>query len=379
MQKIEDAIEMIRAKAKKLEKRSINEAQTRDYLINPMLKALGWDTENPDDVRSEDSTFDGKAVDYVLFARDKDEPVLVVEAKPLGNRLEDPKGIGQVISYANNAGIAFCVLTNGVTWKVYSTFEDCPAPEKLMFRFSLDPQHSAGMATRELAETMERFSRDKLDTLGDWWKETRCIKKVYEVLDRMLREPDGQFCNVVRNCIAKKDRPSKQYVKNAIMEWAKMHFSERSSVSVCGAKAEKEVHPEDAVNVNRKSKIPRGGTEYDESHHVNGKPAHIVELYREVDRYCLLLGPAAVERRPLKVYIGYFVAGHSFCTLYLQRKQITIHVNLDYSSLQTPPDFVRDVTNIGHLGNGDLEIKLRDMSQLEEVKDLIKQSYNAKP
>ncbi len=41
------------------------------------------------------------------------------------------------------------------------------------------------------------------------------------------------------------------------------------------------------------------------------------------------------------------------------------------------PGFTRDVSNIGHVGTGDLELTLTTADDLERVKPLIKRSYDA--
>ena len=75
------------------------EIRTRYTLIDPILQALGWDLEDPSQVKIEHETTDlpnPYRVDYALFSGEK--PVVLVEAKPLpreyvgihkANRAED--------------------------------------------------------------------------------------------------------------------------------------------------------------------------------------------------------------------------------------------------------------------------------------------------
>ena len=59
-----------------------NEALTRYALIDPLLRELGWDTEDPTLVIPEYKGVGGSA-DYALFSGDK--LLMIVEAKKLDN------------------------------------------------------------------------------------------------------------------------------------------------------------------------------------------------------------------------------------------------------------------------------------------------------
>ena len=58
---------------------------TRYTLIDPLLRELGWDTEDPELVIPEYSSGGGRA-DYALLGNDG-KPAMIVEAKKLGEPL----------------------------------------------------------------------------------------------------------------------------------------------------------------------------------------------------------------------------------------------------------------------------------------------------
>ena len=58
------------------------EYQTRYWLIDPILRALGWDVNNPEQVWIEYDTGHGVA-DYAIFARNPEVPVFLLEAKSI--------------------------------------------------------------------------------------------------------------------------------------------------------------------------------------------------------------------------------------------------------------------------------------------------------
>jgi hypothetical protein len=118
-----------------------NEANTKGALIEPVLAALGWDISNPEVVSREWRGADGgkgNPVDYALFPGPGQPPALLVEAKPLGQDLEDLSWIGQITGYANTQDVAWCVLTDGAHWDVYKAHARGRGVEKRFFRASLD-------------------------------------------------------------------------------------------------------------------------------------------------------------------------------------------------------------------------------------------------
>ena len=107
------------------------EVHTRYAIIDPIIRALGWKTEEPEECQPEClRTDNGGMVDYALFANlDMDyilkkgvpAPTIIIEAKRLNIVLTDAD-IEQLQRYVNGRppmtkGIA--VLTNGTIWRMY--------------------------------------------------------------------------------------------------------------------------------------------------------------------------------------------------------------------------------------------------------------------
>ena len=121
-----------------------NETATRYALIDPLLTALGWDLQDPEQVQTEYSTGDGRA-DYAMFTGgDTTRPRLVIEAKKLGRPTND--GITQSITYCVGKGIPYFVVTNGRDWSAYETHKPVPVTDKQIVDFSLtDPAQTTVM------------------------------------------------------------------------------------------------------------------------------------------------------------------------------------------------------------------------------------------
>ena len=94
-----------------------NEAEAKQWVITPVLHALGWDPLEPSKMTPEYSVGkDGGRVDFALLGR-AGKPVAVIEAKVPGVRLEDH--VAQVVGYAFHTGVDICVLTTGFLWWLY--------------------------------------------------------------------------------------------------------------------------------------------------------------------------------------------------------------------------------------------------------------------
>ena len=50
-------------------------------------------------------------------------------------------------------------------------------------------------------------------------------------------------------------------------------------------------------------------------------------------------------------------------------------MKLKYSNLESPPEYVRDVSNIGHWGVGDVELAIDSLERFQNAKVLIQESF----
>ncbi|MEA1992889.1 MAG: DUF5655 domain-containing protein [Euryarchaeota archaeon] len=78
--------------------------------------------------------------------------------------------------------------------------------------------------------------------------------------------------------------------------------------------------------------------------------------------------------KPTKFYIG-FIARTNITDVHTQKKSLKIWINLRKGELDDPKNLARDVSNVGHWGNGDYELQIKDDEDLEYIVSLIKQSY----
>ena len=104
-------------------------------MIEPVLAALGWNLNDFGEVDREHKVFDGTFLDYALKIDGTSK--LFVEAKGIGKSLADKQFIAQTVNYANNEGVVWCVLTNGLVYRVYKSNEPVSMDRKLLFEVDL--------------------------------------------------------------------------------------------------------------------------------------------------------------------------------------------------------------------------------------------------
>jgi len=121
-------------------------------------------------------------------------------------------------------------------------------------------------------------------------------------------------------------------------------------------------------------KVSREVKLYSEGHHLEKKnlPEETIARYQELKDRILNLGD--VDVIPRKLYIG-FKLKTNFVDVEIRAKDIKIFLNLKKGELDDPKGLTRDVSNQGHWGNGDYELRITSNTDIDYIMFLIKQSY----
>lgn len=143
----------------------------------------------------------------------------------------------------------------------------------------------------------------------------------------------------------------------------------------------KEAEP---VEVVESSKRPNGG-----------KAAKAANDYKTVSDYLVQAGSALRDRfeafkafaealgddvqvKTLKHYFAFRRLKNFACVeIHPRTNNLVVYLKADLRTLTLEPGFSRDVSDIGHLGTGNLELILRSPADLEKAKPLIAASYQA--
>lgn len=111
---------------------------------------------------------------------------------------------------------------------------------------------------------------------------------------------------------------------------------------------------------------------YTEKEHLEVASPEILELYETIKNAIINLD--GIEIKPTKKYIA-FVSGSNIVDIHVQKKALKMWINMFKGELDDHKELARDVANIGHWGNGDYELQIRDDENIEYIMSLIKQSY----
>lgn len=100
----------------------------------------------------------------------------------------------------------------------------------------------------------------------------------------------------------------------------------------------------------------------------------IRDLYQSIKDTLMEWDPS-FEIKPTKSYIGFRLKHHNVIEILPLTKTLKIWINLSKGQLKDPENLFRDVSQVGHWGNGDYEITIKNDDQLEYILSLLKQGW----
>jgi hypothetical protein len=135
---------------------SLSEADTRAWLVDPMLRILGYTSYA--DVHREVYVPETKEfLDYELYVEGK--PWAIVEAKAVQHSITDQHA-AQCVQYAAIRGVRWCLITNGAAWHVYCGSAPGPLAEK---RVAVVTPGGSEAATARAWEVLSLFAQQASD------------------------------------------------------------------------------------------------------------------------------------------------------------------------------------------------------------------------
>ncbi|MBC8231949.1 hypothetical protein H8E77_20555 [bacterium] len=329
----------------------LSEPNTKSNLIEPVLRTLGWNVFDFEEVEKEWKVFDGTSVDYAL--KISGTPSIFIEAKALDISLNYPKLIGQTIKYAAmEKDLRWCVLTNGDEYRLYKSDETKLNPEnRIVFTVSIgeckDDEKRAFFI-----EMIKRLSRDSVESgeFETWASELFIENRIR----RIMENPSDEFLNVMKEQIGTttaSDEQIKQAMKNILKKDLEL--------------------PPDNIKPPTDTEDKKRGIKY---RLAQANPAQL-ELFGKLENFILSLGND-VQKKELQQYYAYRRNKNFVCLeIYPKIQIIYLYLNINPKTLETMPEIARDVTDIGHYGTGNLELKIRTSDDFEIAKPLIEKSY----
>ena len=134
---------------------------TRYTLIDPLLRELGWNTEDPELVIPEYRSGSGSA-DYALLSNDG-KPAMMIEAKKLGTSLSLDV-VTQVLNYCWAEGTEHFAVTDGQQWQIYETNAAGSPDDKRVASFNLLDASPSDVCLKALALWRQNIASGKVGT-----------------------------------------------------------------------------------------------------------------------------------------------------------------------------------------------------------------------
>jgi predicted transport protein len=136
---------------------------------------------------------------------------------------------------------------------------------------------------------------------------------------------------------------------------------------------------ESITKISQKSALVRSVNQqvkaYDEDSHLEGSGEMIHNLYKDLKEGILSI-TADVTIEPKAKYIA-FIHKRNFVDIVVRKSNLTLFLKMKKGSLNDAKAVARDVSNVGHWGNGDYELIIREPSDIGYTLTLVRQSYES--
>lgn len=218
IQAIEPILERIQRYRARYEQ---NETEVRVGLVNPALRILGWNPENPEEVRHNES-IEGRLIpDYSLI---KDGRVMLfIEAKNLGVDIGRREVIHQLAHYSFNEGKKYGLLTNGAVWILIKSFEEgTRLTERVIWKADLENE-----ALPAVVKKLMTISKPNIEQVETLVKRAQILDKVWQALQEKPEEIVKGLTPVVKLLISEM-YPEDQFDDEEVEDFLRERIKEKS-------------------------------------------------------------------------------------------------------------------------------------------------------
>ncbi len=203
----------------RLNEKCTNEAQTRMYLIEPLLEILGYSRIDANDMLTEINAGWGKKndkADLGLIVKGK-VPEIIIECKKLGKKLTVVEASQLNGYFSNTKGSKFGILTNGLEWLFYT--DNLATKETKLFDIPFLKLDFSEI-NDELIEQFARFHKNGADLkeIHDEAQEFFFLQGFSHALCAELVDPSEHFIRAIFNRMEGKNLsdPLKDKIKQLI-------------------------------------------------------------------------------------------------------------------------------------------------------------------
>jgi uncharacterized protein with ParB-like and HNH nuclease domain/predicted transport protein len=105
--------------------------------------------------------------------------------------------------------------------------------------------------------------------------------------------------------------------------------------------------------------------------HLKGE---MLDLYHALKKRILNID-SSVKEEYKKLYIA-FKSSTNFVDIVPQKVRLRLSLNIDYPDMIDPKGLCKDVSGLGRWGNGDVEVGISNLNELDDVMELIQQAFD---
>ena len=187
---------------------SFNEDRTKLGIVLPILRRLGWNTEDVDEVYPEFSV-EHRRVDYALVLEGR--PAVFIEAKRPSEDLDNESHEEQLLDYSFRQTVDLAVLTNGLSWSFYLPREGDDWRSRKFYTIDITEQDETDASSRltellskantcsgKALESAKRIFKGKVrkDAIRDTWPKAwnKIVREPDSLLAELLAETTEKLC-----------------------------------------------------------------------------------------------------------------------------------------------------------------------------------------
>ena len=105
-----------------------------------------------------------------------------------------------------------------------------------------------------------------------------------------------------------------------------------------------------------------------------GANEETLALFETLNKRIMHLSPE-VRREFNKYYVAYKL-DTNFVDVILQKSSLRLTINMPYGEIRDSKGLCRDIRNLGKWGNGEADLKIQEDTDLEDVMEIIEQSFD---
>ena len=208
MNKLVSEIKELQSHVESLSDHRLLEEATKQALILPFFKALGYEVNNPREVYPEYIADiprkKGEKVDYAIIKNRV--PIILIECKPADSELSHSNA-EQLFRYFTFTKARFGILTNGLQYRFYSDLDDQNRMDSNPF-MEIDLLKDT---PERIAKKLQKFTKSGFDeSLAiDFAEKRKYITSIREVLFEQIEQPSDDFISFILDQVYKGTKTKK--------------------------------------------------------------------------------------------------------------------------------------------------------------------------